>query len=56
MTKAKYKTLDERVAYLEAKLEQQEKIEAQLRKTQDDLLRLATVCNRYFAVLSGNAS
>lgn len=53
MNDAKYKTLEERVAYLEAKLERQEKIEAQLKKTQDALMQLALTADQNFARLSG---
>lgn len=56
MTETKYKTLEERVAYLEAKLERQEKIEAQLKKTQDALMRLATIYDKNFSILSGRIS
>ena len=53
MTDVKYKTLEERVAYLEAKLERQDKIEAQLKKTQDALMQLALTADQNFARLSG---
>lgn len=53
MTEVKYKTLEERVAYLEAKLERQEKIEDQLKRTQDALMRVANMADRNFAKLSG---
>jgi hypothetical protein len=56
MTDPKYKTLEERVAYLEAKLERQEKIEEQLKLTQDALTRVIHVGNQNFARLSGRIS
>lgn len=56
MTDLKYKTLEERVAYLEAKLERQEKIENQLKKTQDALMKLALTADKNFAMLSGRVS
>lgn len=56
MTDPKYKTLEERVAYLEAKLERQEKIESHLKKTQDALMRLTATYDRNFAILSGRVS
>ena len=56
MTDTKYKTLEERIAYLEAKLERQEKIEEQLKRTQDALMQVAGTCDRNFAILSGRVS
>lgn len=49
-------TLEERVLYLETKLERQEKIEAQLKKTQDALMQLALTADQNFARLSGRIS
>jgi len=56
MTDTKYKTLEERVAYLEAKLERQEKIEEQLKRTQDAVMQLAITYDKNFAILSGRVS
>lgn len=53
MSDVRYKTLEERVAYLEAKLERQEKIEEQLKRTQDALMRVATLADKNFARMSG---
>jgi len=48
--------IEERVAYLEAKLERVEKIEEQLKRTQDALMQLANTYDRNFAILSGRVS
>lgn len=53
MTDVKYRTLEERVAYLEAKLERQEVIEKQLKQTQDALMRVATLADQKLARMSG---
>lgn len=53
MTDVKYKTLEERVAYLEAKLERMDKIEDQLKRTQNALMQVANTADRNFARLSG---
>lgn len=56
MIDVKYKTLEERLAYLEAKIERQEKIETQLKRTQDALAKLAATYDKNFAILSGRVS
>ncbi len=56
MTDVKYKTLEERVAYLEAKLERQEVIEKQLKQTQDALMKVALTADQNFARLSGRVA
>lgn len=50
------KSLEERIAYLEAKLERQEKIEEQLKRTQEALMKLANTYDRNFVILSGRIS
>lgn len=56
MADVKYKTLEERVAYLEAKLERQEVIEKQLKQTQDALMKVALTADQNFARLSGRVA
>jgi hypothetical protein len=47
---------DERLVCLEAKLERLEKIEDQLKRTQQALQEVAAITDRNFALLSGRVS
>lgn len=51
-----HKTVEERLAYLEAKVERLETVEDQLRRTQQALQRLAAIYDRNFAIVSGRIS
>jgi hypothetical protein len=51
-----YQTIEERLAYLEAKLERLEKVEEQLKLTQQALQNVAAITDRNFALLSGRVS
>jgi hypothetical protein len=51
-----YPTVEERLAYLEAKLERLEKVEDQLRRTQQALQDVAAITDRNFAILTGRVS
>ena len=52
----KHQTVEERVAYLEAKLERLEAIEDQLKRTQQALQDVAATTDRNFAILTGRVS
>lgn len=49
-------SIEERLAIAEEKLKRMEKIEEQLKRTQDALMQLANVYDRNFAILSGRVS
>jgi uncharacterized protein (DUF3084 family) len=51
-----YQTVEERLAYLEAKLERLEKVEDQLKRTQQALQDVAAITDRNFAILTGRVS
>lgn len=51
-----YQTIEERLAYLEAKLERLEKVEEQLKLTQQALQNVAAIADRNFAILTGRVS
>jgi glutaredoxin 2 len=53
MTDVKFKTVEERLAYLEAKLERLDKVEEQLRRTQQALQRVTAIYDRNFAIVTG---
>ncbi len=50
------KTVEERLAYLEAKAERLEKVEDELKRTQEALMRVANTTDQNFARLSGRVS
>lgn len=52
----KYQTVEERLAYLEAKVERLETIEDQLKRTQQALQNLAAITDRNFAIVTGRIS
>jgi chromosome segregation ATPase len=52
----KYQTVEERLAYLEAKVERLETIEDQLKRTQEALQNLAAITDRNFAIVTGRIS
>jgi predicted transcriptional regulator len=52
----KHQTVEERVAYLEAKVERLEAIEDQLKRTQQALQDVAATTDRNFAILTGRVS
>lgn len=49
-------TVDERLAIAEEKLKRLDKIEEQLKRTQEALMQLAVTCDKNFAILSGRVS
>lgn len=49
-------TVEERLAIAEEKLKRMEKIEEQLKRTQDALMQLALSSDKNFAILSGRVS
>ena len=52
----KHKTVEERLAYLEAKAERLEIVEEQLRRTQQALQNVAAITDRNFAIVTGRIS
>ena len=51
-----YKTVEERLAYLEAKAERLEVVEDQLRRTQQALQNVVAIYDRNFAIVTGRIS
>lgn len=51
-----YKTVEERLAYVEAKLDRLEKVEAELKRTQQALVSVANITDRNFKLLRGRKS
>ncbi len=49
-------TVEERLAIAEEKLKRMDKLEEQLKRTQDALMQIANTADRNFAVLSGRVS
>jgi hypothetical protein len=52
----KHKTVEERIAYLEAKVERLEIVEEQLKRTQQALQNVAAITDRNFAIVTGRVS
>ena len=52
----KHKTVEERIAYLEAKVERLEVVEEQLRRTQQALQNVVAIYDRNFAIVTGHIS
>ena len=50
------KTVEERLAYLEAKAERLDKVEDELKRTQEALRLIANITDQNFARLSGRVS
>lgn len=50
------KTVEERLDYLEAKAERLDKVEDELKRTQEALMRVANIADQNFARLSGRVS
>ena len=50
------KTVEERLAYLEAKAERLDKVEDELKRTQEALMCVANIADQNFARLSGRVS
>ena len=49
-------SVEERLAIAEEKLKRMEKIDEQLKRTQDALMQLANTSDKNFAILSGRVS